>query len=65
MLAQQVKERCAGIEHEGMMRPIDGQAHRDCLRRRQTGGRHLQLLLIELTSKPQPWWQRQRTPGRK
>src|SRR5262249_36523873 len=38
-------ERCAGIEHEGMMRPIDGQAHRDCLRRRQTGGRHTQLLL--------------------
>jgi hypothetical protein len=28
-----------------MMRPIDGQAHRDCLRRRQTGGRHPQLLL--------------------
>src|SRR5262249_22816820 len=46
MLAQQVKERCAGIEHEGMMRPIDDQAHRDCLRRRQTGGRHPQLLLI-------------------
>src|SRR5262245_10951181 len=40
MLAQQVKERCAGIEHEVMMRPIDAQAHRDCLRRRQTGGRH-------------------------
>src|SRR5262249_38507198 len=63
MLAQQVKERCAGIEHEGMMRPIDGQAYRDCLRRRQTGGRHPQLLLIELTSKPQPWWQRRRTLG--
>src|SRR5262245_41886089 len=32
MLAQQVKERCAGIQHEGMTRPVDGQAHRDRLR---------------------------------
>jgi hypothetical protein len=39
MLAQQVKERRAGIEHEGMTRPVDGQAHRNRLRRRQAGGR--------------------------
>src|SRR5262249_23250957 len=54
MLAQQVKERCAGIEHEGMMRPIDDQAHRDCLRRRQTSGRHPQLLLMNFYPRPVP-----------
>src|ERR1700730_7107232 len=36
MLAQEVKQRGAGIEHEGMTRPVDGEAHRKRLRRRQT-----------------------------
>src|SRR6185503_16864433 len=61
MLAQQIKERRARIEHEGMTRSIDGQASGNCLRRRKSSGRlcgdgvcpvigHVKLLWIVLIS---------------